>query len=229
MKKIILILSILLAVYSCNNDDDNNPTNPLNGKWFLNMLVCECIGDIITNFTEEYVLWNINTNTKELEIINYTSDNGVLASGFYNFTYNDNSIDIITEDTTFSFRYTINESNNLNLIFGNPEIDAGFGMSFTKKETDCTDNPLEDLNWLVEIITNFNKIDLLFGAHISQFIYNEDCVYVKSIVGFEGETFNTIYNTQGEIICEIFCDISGCFSESCLDFFDTATNKRILY
>lgn len=222
MKTILKICLIIIIFISCKNDDNNNQ-NLLNGKWFIDRIDCFCEYNN-NDFTEEYILWKINTENSTLKVINYFSDESIfLATGQYNFTLTEDSIHINDSDQILKYEYTFE---NEKLILSNhPELD-GPAITFTPKENDCIDNPLEDLQWLVDIADTFEIIDTANGQQIIQSIYNDECVYQLDFCFECPDNLISIYNTQGEVICE-FGGIAGL--NTCPDFYDTATDRRVLF
>lgn len=225
MKKTILVLSTLLLLFSCNNDNESI-SNQINGKWFMDGMSCFCGHD--GNYTEEYVLWNFNTDTNILSVLNYSINdneidtNSIYNTGQYSFTFTNNQITIVNGNNTFTFDYEFIDT-KLNLS-NQPELD-GPSITFSPKEIDCIDDPLIEYQWLADIKFVFEANQSASGEQIIQYIYNDECVY---LTGTEECCDNLIevYNTQGEIICE-FSGIAGL--DTCPDFFDLATNRRVLF
>jgi len=220
MKKSLYIL-LLLFILSCNNDEDNNTINPLNGKWFINNTSCFC-GDT-GNYTEEYILWDIDTTNNTINIINYFSNELIYlpSTGLYNFTETNNTITIQSGNNNLFLNF---EFDNDELILSNqPELDGPL-INFSPKETNCTDNPLEDYQWLADIKFALETNASPIGAQIIQYIYNNECVYLLEYECCDFSDF--VYNESGEVICE-FGGVIGL--NTCPDFFDTVTNRRILF
>lgn len=223
MKKTILKLSLIMFIFiSCKNDDSNNNPNPLNGKWFIDRIDCFCEYNN-NSFTEEYILWEINTENNTLKVINYFSDESVfLATGQYNFTLTEDSININDSDSILNYEYKFE---NEKLILSNhPELDGEL-ITFIVKETNCTTDPFEDYQWLSDIKFNYEANQNPIGNKIVQYIYNDECVY---LTGTETccDQLIEVYNTQGEVICK-FGGIAG--FNTCPDFYDSVTDKRVLY
>ena len=96
MKKLILILSVVGILISCNNNgDDNEITNPLNGEWNLVYVSCECepvdleVGDNI---------WTFDISESKLNVINNVTEqlHTILETGSYDIIVTDNKVTIQT-------------------------------------------------------------------------------------------------------------------------------------
>lgn len=222
MKKIILNLSLILLIISCNNSNDDHTENPLNGKWFMDRYII--FSPTIPDLSEAYILWDFNTTTNILTIVNYyTGDGFTYETGYYNFTYTNHQISIDNGTNIIIYDYEF-DGNKL-VISNHPELD-GPAITFNVKENDCIDNPLEDLQWLSDITDTFDIIDTANGQQIIQYIYNGECVYQVDFCFECPDNLIGIYNTQGEVICE-FGGIAGL--NTCPDFYDTATDRRVLF
>lgn len=89
-----------------------------------------------------------------------------------------------------------------------------------------TNSPLIELSWLKEIKDNIDRIDCAGISSITQYTYNTKTVFEVNICSNITDGQTTVYNCEGEIIC-LFGGITG--ENTCPDFYDTATNKIILY
>lgn len=87
-------------------------------------------------------------------------------------------------------------------------------------------NPLEDLEWLAQIKSNFNMIANDAVARITQYTYNNALVFlVEDCVNCSNKQ-QIVYNCSGTQICK-FGGITG--ENTCPDFLDNATDKKVLY
>ncbi len=218
MKK-ILFISFITLLFSCQPNTDNATLeNALHGEWFMDSY--SVFGTSNPNLTEEYILWDINTETNILTIVNYYANQGFgYPSGSYNFTYTTNTITL--NNTTYDYEF-IDEKL---IIYDNPAADGPM-MKFSTKENSCTNNPLEDLQWLKDIKFVLDVNQNANASQIIQYNYNDECVYLVDSCYSCPDNLIQIYNTAGAIICEMG-GIAGV--NTCPDFFETATDKRFLY
>ncbi len=216
MKKIFLFTSFIILLLSCNTETNTDDTSLLSGDWFMDDLT---YFDVFSrNLSEEYILFTFNTDSNILEVVNYNSYDALLPTGEYNFIYTENEIVITRNDQTLTFNYRFEGEN---LIFEHQEQDniTDIEVWFTPKMQNCINNPFEELEWLNDIKIMMTQLEGESAKQIIQFVYNDECVYLTKIGGLI-----KVYNTQGTVICEI----NGT-TNSCPDFYDVATNRRILF
>jgi len=216
MKKIFLFTSFIILLLSCNTETNTDDTSLLSGDWFMDDLT---YFDVFSqNLSEEYILFTFNTDSNILEVVNYNSYDALLPTGEYNFIYTENEIVITRNDQTLTFNYRFEGEN---LIFEHQEQDniTDIEVWFTPKMQNCINNPFEELEWLNDIKIMMTQLEGESAKQIIQFVYNDECVYLTKIGGLF-----KVYNTQGTVICEI----NGT-TNSCPDFYDVATNRRILF
>jgi PBP1b-binding outer membrane lipoprotein LpoB len=93
--------------------------------------------------------------------------------------------------------------------------------------TTCnTNNPLEDLTWLYEIKTNFDKSASASKKQIIQYTYKNETVFMIDICNGCSDNLTAVYNCEGTVICE-FGGIAGV--NTCPDFDEKATNQKIVW
>jgi hypothetical protein len=94
--------------------------------------------------------------------------------------------------------------------------------------TTCNiNNPLENLVFLKEARETIDRIDCgVNKSSITQYTYKSKTVFEVNICAniLDGQTL--VYNCNGEVICR-FGGIAG--ENTCPDFYDTVTNKIVLY
>ena len=233
MKKLLLLTSLLMLLFSCVDYPDNctvKNTHQLNGSWFMQSSF-NGFGAYESDLSENYILFTFNTGNNTLNIVNYYQEyaygpnlNEQFPTGEYSFTYTENEISIdIESDYLTSFNY---EFENGNLILKNhPEADGPL-ITFIPKEQSCINNPLEELQWLNNIKIAMEQNMNSLRSQIIQYVYNGECVYSINHCINCSDSMTQIYNTQGEVVCE-FGGIAGL--NTCPDFYETATNKRYLF
>lgn len=86
--------------------------------------------------------------------------------------------------------------------------------------------PTEDLAWLKEIKTNFEKSSSASKKKIIQYNYKNETVFFVDSCNDCADNLTTVYNCQGLVICE-FGGIAGL--NTCPSFDTEATNKIILW
>jgi hypothetical protein len=220
MKKLITLLIAINMLVSCTTDDQTNSL--LQGKWFMASFLT--FGPSNPDLSEEYILWNINTENNTLNVVNYYTEHlFVFPTGEYPFTYTNSELLIDNGTSIISFDY---EFNNGELILSNhPELDGPI-IRFSQKETDCINHSFENLQWLHDIKVGL-EINLSISAgQIIQYVYNNNCVYLVDDCFNCDDSLVQVYDIDGEIICQ-FGGIAGL--NTCSDFFDTATHKRYLF
>ena len=91
----------------------------------------------------------------------------------------------------------------------------------------CTiEDPLQNLEFLKEAKDTIDKVACAGKSTITQYTYNSNTVFEVNICDQIADGQTLIYDCSGEIICT-FGGIAG--ENTCPDFYDTATNKIILY
>lgn len=87
-------------------------------------------------------------------------------------------------------------------------------------------NPAEDLDWMQSLIANFELSQQATGIRIESYTFNDEEVYlVNTCVGCS-DNLLSVYNCQGEIICE-FGGIDG--RDTCGDFYENVSSKQFIY
>nr|WP_321236006.1 hypothetical protein [uncultured Psychroserpens sp.] len=119
MKKLFLAFLAIGLLYACNNDDDgNNPDNPLlNGEW--NLVTVSCLCEPINLQVGEHV-WTFDVAENKLNVQNNVSENlhTIPNTGEYTITLTENTITFPEGSYDYYF-----ENDKLYLA-DNPEVDG---------------------------------------------------------------------------------------------------------
>ncbi|GAB5399691.1 MAG: hypothetical protein Aureis2KO_12760 [Aureisphaera sp.] len=125
MKKILLPLVLLAALYSCSDDDEGKDTHLLDGTWNLISVVCECAP---ANFEIGTHVWAINTSNNRINVVNtIDEDLQILENGNYGFSLNDSTIMI--QSVTYDYYF---EDGKL-FLADHPEVDGPL-IEFVRNE-----------------------------------------------------------------------------------------------
>jgi len=102
-KKILLRLFILIGMISCNNTDENEITNKLNGKWNLVNVSCEC--QPVDLETGEHI-WTFDLSKNKLYVINNVAEqlHTIFDTGTYNITVTGNKVTILAITYDYYFK-----------------------------------------------------------------------------------------------------------------------------
>ena len=87
-KLLILLIVFFGLATSCNNDDDNGPTNEITiaGTWDLRN-ISGGIAGVDSNFEADLIQWSFNEETSVLTIANDHSNDETLYDGLESGTY----------------------------------------------------------------------------------------------------------------------------------------------
>ena len=91
----------------------------------------------------------------------------------------------------------------------------------------CTEtDPLENIEWLKELKDTFEKSDQAAGTMITQYHYQEECVFLVDDCYQCPDALQIVYNYEQEKICE-FGGIEG--RNTCPDFEENASGALMLW
>lgn len=91
----------------------------------------------------------------------------------------------------------------------------------------CSDNPLEEIKWLKELVDNENNTNNSMGLEIIEYVYKGQTVFmVDNCINNCSDSLVTVYDCEKNILCE-FGGIAGL--NTCPDFDSEAINKKILF
>lgn len=96
----------------------------------------------------------------------------------------------------------------------------------TSKAQNKSNSPLEDITWLKELKTSFEKDSGQRKAMIIQYTYNKETVFLIENCFQCPDGMSTVYNSKKKVICE-FGGIIG--KNTCPDFSEKATNEKVIY
>ncbi len=96
----------------------------------------------------------------------------------------------------------------------------------TWKAQNSGTNPLEEITWLKELKTSFDKDSFQNKAMIIQYTYNNETVYLIENCYQCPDGMSTVYNSKKEKVCE-FGGFIG--SNTCPGFSSKATNEKVIY
>ena len=65
----------MITLLSCNTDENTDNINQLDNNWFMQDYSCGLCNMITPDLTEEYILWNFNTQNNTVSVVNYFSEN----------------------------------------------------------------------------------------------------------------------------------------------------------
>ncbi len=95
-----------------------------------------------------------------------------------------------------------------------------------EKDNCNADTPIEDISWLKAKKEAFEKLMGSTRIEIHSYFYNNETVFLIDDCMSCADALTVIYNCSGEKICE-FGGIDG--RNTCPDFKDKATNKKLLW
>ncbi|MDY0780451.1 DUF6970 domain-containing protein [Tenacibaculum sp. IB213877] len=88
-------------------------------------------------------------------------------------------------------------------------------------------NPIEKTQWMKDFIKQTEENPFPTKAMIVQYTYNNETVYLVDQCYQCPDAISTLYNIKKERLCTFGGMIPN--TNNCPDFFDKATNKKILW
>ena len=105
------------------------------------------------------------------------------------------------------------------------DLDKATELGFTASAC-TTRDPMENVSWLKELQGQLLASAQPAGTRITQYQYNEECVFLVDLCYQCEDGLQTVYNYQKEKICE-FGGITGI--NTCPDFFEQATGELVIW
>ena len=87
-------------------------------------------------------------------------------------------------------------------------------------------DPINEIEWLKEIVTNLDKRASAPAAEIIQYVYQDKCVIMINDCFNCADNLIRVYDYEQNIICE-FGGFAGL--NTCVDFEKEATDRQVLY